>query len=173
MARLTVWVEWTIANKLLHSPESMIIKHILVPVDFSDGTEASITSATELARKFSALVTLYHVMQMMHPPGLEPVFTEEKERKALQDETEKQLRKLAGSIAPMAEVETALEAGVPWDKIVTYADKHGVDLIVMATHGRSGLKHLMLGSVAERVVQHAPCSVLVVRQKPVNSVPNS
>ena len=151
----------------------MSIKHILVPIDFSEATPHSLAGALALAQKFSALITLYHVVQLMHPPGLEPIFKYEKEVKAFQDGAEKQLRKLAGSIAPHADVETAMEAGVPWDRIVQYADNHGVGLIIMATHGRSGLKHLMLGSVAERVVQHAPCSVLVVRQKPANSAPNN
>jgi universal stress protein A len=172
MACVTVWID-LISEDQISSPESMSIKHILVPVDFSEGTPSSIACALELAGKFSALITLYHVVQLMHPVGLEPVFTYEKEVKSVEDAAEKQLRKLAGSIAPMAEVETAMEAGVPWDKIVKYADKHGVNLIVMATHGRSGLTRLMLGSVAERVVQHAPCCVLVVREKPANSVSNS
>lgn len=151
----------------------MSIRHILVPVDFSEGTQASIAYAMELAGKFSARITLYHVLQIMYFPGSEPVFTYEKEIKAMQDETEKQLRKLAGSIAPRADVDTAMEAGVPWERIVNRADKHRVDLIVMPTHGRSGLKHLWLGSVAERVVQHARCAVLVVRESPVLPVPKS
>ncbi len=159
-------------TKLLLS-KLMNIQHILVPVDFSESTPSSIAYALELAGKFSARITLYHVVQIMYPPGLEPVFTYEKEIKAVQDEAEKQLRELAGSIAPMAEVNTALESGVPWDCIVNRADKYGVDLIVIGTHGRSGLKHLFLGSVAERVVRHAPCAVLVVRDRPVLTPPNS
>src|SRR5687767_4588576 len=88
-----------------HSPvefprgsDSMSIKHILVPIDFSQTTPHSIGGALDLARKFSAQITLYHVVQLMHPPGLEPIFKYEKEIKAFQDEAEKQLRKLAGSI---------------------------------------------------------------------------
>ena len=151
----------------------MNIQHILVPVDFSESTPSSIAYALELAGKFAARITLYHVLQLMNPPGLDPVFTFEKEISALQDKTEKQLRELAGSIAPMVEVDTAMDSGVPWDCVVNRADNYGVDLIVIGTHGRSGLKHLFLGSVAERVVRHAPCAVLVVRARPSLTPSNS
>jgi nucleotide-binding universal stress UspA family protein len=153
--------------------QSMSIKHILVPVDFSESTQPAIDCALELAGKYSARITLCHVLQLMYNAGVPPVFTFEKEVKTVQEEATKQLRQLAGSLAPMAEVDTAMEAGVPWDRIVHFADEHGADLIVMATHGRSGLKHLMLGSVAERVVQHAPCSVLVVRGNPAHEAPKA
>ena len=64
----------------------------------------------------------------------------------------------------------SIVVGVPWHSIVEHSRDEPIDLIVMSTHGRSGLKHLWMGSVAERVVQHAPCAVLVTRppviQKP-------
>jgi universal stress protein A len=144
----------------------MNIKHILVPVDFSESTQSVVRDALELAGKFSARITLYHVLQPVFPPVGELDVTFDKRDRAMQDEAEKRLRELAGSTASKTKVNTAMEPGIPWDRIVNRASKYNVDLIVMGTHGRSGLKHLWLGSVAERVVQHAPCSVMVVRERP-------
>jgi nucleotide-binding universal stress UspA family protein len=140
-------------------------KHILIPVDFSAGTQSAIATALTLAGNSSPKITLLHVMQVLYPPHLQPIFAYERELKAFEAEIQRQLRELAGSIATEADVDIAMEGGVPWERVVNYAAAHGVDLIVMPTHGRSGLKHLWLGSVAERVVQHAPCNVLVVRAK--------
>jgi nucleotide-binding universal stress UspA family protein len=137
-------------------------RHILIPVDFSENTPSAISTALALANS-STKITLLHVLQVLYPPHLQPIFAYERELKAFEAESEKHLRELAGSIAPKADVEIAIEGGVPWERVADFAGEHGVDLIVMPTHGRSGLKHLWLGSVAERVVQHAPCNVLVVR----------
>lgn len=143
----------------------MNIQHILVPVDFSESTPSAISDALELAGRFSARVTLYHVLQPVIPPVGDLAFSFDKQERAVLDASEKQLRELAAAISSNFKVNTAMEAGIPWDCIVNHAAKHDVDLIVMGTHGRSGLKHLWLGSVAERVVQHAPCSVVVVRKR--------
>jgi universal stress protein A len=151
----------------------MKIQHILVPVDFSEGTPGAIRNALELAGKFSARITLYHVLQQIFPPVGELAFSFEKQERAMQDESEKHLRELAATIPCGTPVDTAMETGIPWNCIVNRAASHGVDLIVMSTHGRSGLKHLWLGSVAERVVQHAPCSVLVVRDQTALTPPKS
>jgi universal stress protein A len=151
----------------------MNIQHILVPVDFSEGTQTTLDCARELAGKFAARVTLLHIVQPIFPPVTEVAFTFEKQAREMQDEAERQLRDLAGSLPSGANAETVLDTGVPWDCIVERAGKLGADLIVMGTHGRSGLKHLWLGSVAERVVQHAPCAVLVVRQRPALPTPKA
>ena len=145
----------------------MNIRHILVPVDFSESTPAVVSEAVELAEKFSARVTLYHVVSRFFPPVGELDYTLNRLEARLQDAAEEQLRELAASIAPRADVDFGMQTGVPWECIINRAARNGVDLIVMGTHGRSGLKHLWIGSVAERVVQHAPCSVLVVRPRAV------
>jgi nucleotide-binding universal stress UspA family protein len=73
------------------------------------------------------------------------------------------LERLVGELFPGEVVQQEVLVGNPWDETCVYARRHGVDLIVVATHGRTGLKHVLLGSVAERIVQHAPCPVLVVK----------
>jgi nucleotide-binding universal stress UspA family protein len=147
----------------------MNLNHILIPVDFSEHTQSAISAGLDLAGKSPAKITLLHVLQVLYPEHLQPIFGYEKELKAFEVETEKKLRELAGTIASLANVEIAMEGGVAWEKVVEYAERHEVDLIVMPTHGRSGLKHLWLGSVAERVVQHAPCNVMIVRTATVNN----
>jgi nucleotide-binding universal stress UspA family protein len=143
----------------------MNIQHILVPVDFSEFSNAILQAATELAGKFSARITLCHFIEPIFPPATELALAFQQHEREIQDEAEKQIRALAKAVASTVQVETRVEAGIPWNGIVGVAEKLRVDLIVMGTHGRSGLKHLWLGSVAERVVQHAPCAVFVVRMR--------
>jgi nucleotide-binding universal stress UspA family protein len=143
----------------------MRIQHILVPVDFSERAQAALGQALELADKFSARITLLHVLENIFPPVTEVAVLYEEQFSDMHREAENELQKLAESAAGRAPVTTAIETGEPWDCIVNYAERQEVDLIVLDTHGRSGLKHLLLGSVAERVVQHAPCAVFVVRQR--------
>jgi universal stress protein A len=93
-------------------------------------------------------------------------YTLNKLETAMLDTAERQLRELAGQVSSRVSVDFAMQTGIPWECIVNRAAANRDDLIVMGTHGRSGLKHLFIGSVAERVVQHAPCSVLIVRTGP-------
>ncbi len=135
-------------------------KHILVPIDLSGHAERALTYAVDWARAFGARLTLLYVLHI--PPLVEADLPsqmgtlEDKARSAL----ERYLQEVrdAGVAADMV-----LIRGVPWQEIVTQAEDRGVDLIVMGTHGRTGLEHVFLGSVAERVVRHAPCPVLVTR----------
>lgn len=141
----------------------MTIQHILVPVDFSETGNHALLHAAELARKFSARLTLYHVFHMVRPPVNEVPADIGKWYENGVAAAGSRLKELAASLGSDLSVETVVEDGVPWDTIVKRAAAHGHDLIVMSTHGRTGLKHVLLGSVAERVVRHAPCSVTVVR----------
>ena len=68
-------------------------------------------------------------------------------------------------IVPLVEVRTKVEIGAPDDNIVQEAEKEGIDMIVLSTHGRTGLLHILVGSVTERVVRHAPCPVLSIRPR--------
>ena len=147
----------------------MTLQHLLVPVDFSEGTPATLTFALELAGKFSARLTLFHVVELaLMPAGdfylagdmaaMTGAFTQN-----LIEAARQQMKALAATIPAGVPVDTSIKVGIPWHCIVQQATDFPTDLVVMSTHGRSGLKHLWMGSVAERVVQHAPCPVLVVR----------
>lgn len=137
--------------------------HILVPVDFSETSRLAIDYALEVCAKFSAKLTLLHVQRPPVVPGTELGFNYAEYLEHLSSTAADRLRELAGSLPASCGVQTKVLEGIPWDLIVQYAGESGTDLIVMPTHGRSGLKHLLLGSVAERVVRHAHCPVLVVR----------
>ena len=142
-----------------------LIHRILVPTDFSDGARHALDYAVEQARAFAASLVLAHAHTppMIYAPEgvmLTPLWDEPELRAQLADS----LAKLAAEVRErgIAEVSTQLLDGTPWQEIVRAAAEDKCDLIVMGTHGRGGLKHLFLGSVAERVVRKAPCPVLTV-----------
>jgi nucleotide-binding universal stress UspA family protein len=143
--------------------------HILVPTDFSDASKLAIAAAADLARQLDAKVTAVHVHdpEALMPPatiGWSPA-----QQKDLDAEVEAavaegldELRKSA--LSQVKELETVvLHDRSPAHAICAYAEKVGADLIVIATHGRTGLKHLLIGSVAEKVVRHATVPVLALR----------
>ena len=143
----------------------MAIHKIMCPVDFSDHSREALRVAAERARASSAPLVLVHTWwpPMVGEFQFAPV--------TMQGMVESEQRELASWTALASElgapqVETRFLTGAPWDQIVKLAqDDLSIDLIVMGTHGRTGLTHALLGSVAEKVVRHAPCAVLVVRGK--------
>jgi nucleotide-binding universal stress UspA family protein len=144
----------------------MTAQHFLVPIDFSSYAEQALDSAIALAQKLQARVTLLHVIQ---PPavvnvagGIWPSST------FLQDLEAAVTRDMEGYLARVTAAglagEIAVVHGVPFQEILDTAKARQVDLIIMGTHGRTGLSHVLLGSVAEKVVRLAPCPVLIARQ---------
>jgi nucleotide-binding universal stress UspA family protein len=137
----------------------MEIRHILAPTNFSAPAHQAVTAACELARTFGAKLSLLHVIEV-------PVYAIEVAlpRENLERDARRELaRLLPAADAAHVEVTRLVNMGVPYQKIMETATAEQVDLIVMATHGRTGLSHLVLGSVAERVVRLAPCPVLTLR----------
>jgi nucleotide-binding universal stress UspA family protein len=143
------------------------ITKILVPVDFSPHAERAFGYATTLAQRFNARLGLVHVVEDPYVTG---AWTSEvyvpnvgELLKGLIANAEGQLATLKQSAAALGlGAETAVITGRPADAIVRHAKEGGFDLIVMGTHGRIGLSHAVMGSVAERVVRTAPCPVLTV-----------
>src|SRR5436190_14553622 len=131
--------------------------NILVPVDFSETSRLAIDYALEVCAKFSAKLTLLHIQKPPVVPGTELGFNYAEYLEHLSNTAAERLRDLAASLPASCGAQIKVLEGIPWDLIVQYAAESGADLIVMPTHGRSGLKHLLLGSVAERVVRHAHC----------------
>lgn len=142
---------------------------ILIPTDFSDTSESVVDYGCTLARQFKSRVHLLHVVENPHlgPGGATlwnyslPVLTERLEREA-----EGRMAALASRYEPGLVIERSARVGEPWVEIVDYARDNRVDLIVMGTHGHGAVTQMLLGSVAERVVQQAPCPVLTVRANP-------
>jgi nucleotide-binding universal stress UspA family protein len=140
----------------------MEIHTILLPTDFSTYAEHACQQEFTLAARKNAHVLLLHVLLRSDLAfGNIPFPIQEQAEKEMQAGAEHRLKTLASSRT--ASVETSVVWGSPAAEICRVAKERGVDLIVMSTHGRTGLAHLFIGSVAERVVRHALCSVLVVR----------
>lgn len=144
----------------------MTFKNILVPVDFSVHSTHAVVVAADLARRFEAKLTLLHVFQppsYVAPEGY--LLYSPAQLREVMDAFEKQLHdvKKDALAAGAVHVETKQLQGIAWSEITAFARVQQHDLIVMGTHGRTGLQHAILGSVAERVLRHVPCPVLVVR----------
>ena len=143
------------------------VKKVLVPTDFSDTADAAVRCAAGLAEAFGSSLTLLHVVEDAVMKGLTADVGGSAARRLLEDATREALAALDRTLAqpPLNRtgVDRAVVAGDPLDVILRYATEHGVDLIVIGTHGRTGLAHVLLGSVAERVVRTSPCPVLTVR----------
>jgi universal stress protein A len=144
------------------------LKTILVPTDFSDASQAALAYAKSLAAPFGASIHLVHVMEdlLAHAWAAEVYVAS---MPNLREEIEKEARERLSALLAAEEgrqfaVVTALLAGNPFLEIIRYAKAQNVDLIVIGTHGRGAIAHMLLGSVAEKVVRKSPCPVLTVRE---------
>jgi nucleotide-binding universal stress UspA family protein len=144
------------------------ITKILVPIDFSPHADRAFGYATALARRLGAELTLVHVVEDPFATGAWGAETYIPNIGELLQNliaaAERQLTTLKdGAAAQGVRVKTAVITGRPAQSIIEHADTEGCDLIVIGTHGRTGLAHVVMGSVAERVLRKAPCPVLTVR----------
>jgi nucleotide-binding universal stress UspA family protein len=143
------------------------LHRILVPTDFSKSSDNALTYGIAFAEKFGAEMYLLHVVQdltwfvpeaiLVAPAAMPPL---EQFVTAAQTALERVIQKLN---LPGIKIHPQVREGTAFDTIIRYAREIDVDLIVMGTHGHTGLAHVLLGSVAERVVRKAPCPVLTVR----------
>jgi nucleotide-binding universal stress UspA family protein len=149
----------------------MAFKKILCAVDFSDSSREAMRRAADLAVASGGALTLFHVAHVpmtgfVDGQAMMPTTGPELTRE-LSADAEKSLadwKKRAEEMGAQS-VSTQVAAGVPWHMIVEVLEAdRTIDLVVIGTHGRTGLGRVLLGSVAETVVRHAPCAVLVVRQ---------
>jgi universal stress protein A len=143
-------------------------KRIACGVDLSHASRSAMEEAAAIARRDGAELTLLYVYEPPPDTGMMLLGSAEDAGGGGVREIERPLaewREEAERIAGRP-VSKALLIGVPASEIVRFAQEHRIDLVVVATHGRKGLAHLVLGSVAEAVLRQAPCSVLVVRRRP-------
>jgi nucleotide-binding universal stress UspA family protein len=142
------------------------IKQVLVPVDFSECSKKALQYAVALAREHKASIALLYVVPTNYAVGefgdINYTSIEEDER----SRAERELAALAvDEVRGVVAADTLIRNGSPATAIIDVAKKLPADVIVIATHGRTGLTHALLGSVAEHVVRKAPCPVLVVRER--------
>jgi universal stress protein A len=145
---------------------------ILVPTDFSEPSDAGLAYAKTVAKALGASLHLLHVLPH---PGLIAYASDDCSLPVLPPQTSTLSEAETSLAARMSAAEmrqfratTAVVTGLTASQIVQYASEQAIDLIVMGTHGRRGIAHLMLGSVAEHVVRTAACPVLTVRHTPAS-----
>ena len=145
------------------------IRTILAPTDFSPHAEAALRYACGLAERLGATLHLLHVLPEVVPAGPDLTLAPSLPQEYYRESEDRSLEALADAIDPAWGQPLVFETAVRWgnavDAIVGYATDRGVDLLVLATHGRTGLRHALLGSVAERIVREAPCPVLTIRSR--------
>ena len=144
------------------------LKTILAPTDFSETSLMALNHAKALAERFGASLHLLHILPDPHAQAwsieaagvpvdqMQERWGQEAKRRLDESLTEEERRSFRAV--------TETRVGHPFVEIIRYAKAHGVDLIVLATHGRGAVEHMLLGSVAEKVVRKAPCPVLTVRE---------
>ncbi len=139
---------------------------IVCAVDFSDSSRSALESAADIARRLGAKLTLLHVWR--GPPasaGRASATVPPAASRDMEGELVRELegwRREAERIAG-CQVEVAVCTGTPAAEVPRFAAEHHADLVVVGTHGRTGIERALLGSVAEAIVRHSPCSVLVAR----------
>jgi universal stress protein A len=146
----------------MKTSKPLSLRRILVPIDFSKNARQALHYAIPLATQFGARITLLHVVQpIVYPTEMAIVVTNEKivvnaSRHHLAELEKKFLpKKLRGKMI--------VRGGQPYFEIAEVAREIKADLIVLTTHGYTGIKRVLLGGTAERIVRHAPCPVLTVR----------
>lgn len=149
---------------VLHSQ----LKRILIPIDFSPSSRRALRVAREWAVLFGSEVCLVHVNEPLNTYGaIGPDFVTPPEPPNHRQTMHTELTKLACEEFPnAAKVSVQMHDGIAGDQIVATAREWKADLIIISTHGRTGLARVLMGSTAEQVVRHAPCPVLTVRRAP-------
>ena len=146
----------------------ILLKNILVATDFSAPSDAAIAYGRELAQSFGARLTVFHAAENIAARGYGAdgvVFTDLGVQHEYEAAAHRQIDAMAGGEdrGELKRISVVVTSNQPASAIVDYARQAGIDLIVMGTRGRGAVAHLLMGSVAERVVRTAPCPVLTVR----------
>ncbi|MCL5966657.1 MAG: universal stress protein [Deltaproteobacteria bacterium] len=139
---------------------------ILLPTDFSECSTKAARVARRVAERFNARIVVLHVLD--EPVALDPMFRGDVPVELLRTRMEQFAQEnmdafLAAHFSGFENFDTMLASGIPYREIIKKARETGADLIVIGTHGRTGVEHVLFGSTAEKVVRMGPCPVLTVR----------
>lgn len=141
------------------------LKKILCPIDHSDCSKEALKYAVSFALREEAVLYLLHVIDIRtFDENLDTITKQMPDDKSIHQLREKLLECVPEEIRSDMKIEAMVVQGIPFVEIISAAKQNDVDMLVIGTHGRTGLAHIMLGSVSEKVVRKAPCPVLTVRQ---------
>lgn len=151
------------------------LAQILAPTDFSEHSNQALRHAAEMAVQFGAKLTLLHVvsdeaLKAISKAHIPPHPVDQVYEDLGQEVREQYCKHVPPEVRKALKVEVLVLPGVPFLEIIRAARVKGVDLVVMATHGRTGLSHALVGSVTEKVIRKAPCPVLSIRPMEVEPV---
>jgi nucleotide-binding universal stress UspA family protein len=143
------------------------IKRIIVPFDVSDKFDSALKYAVSLSEAFDSIISIVYVLELISYPYEFPVSVLEDMRGVYDNELKKKIAEISSQLGGKIKIKhRVVESINPYLGIIEFAQNERADLIVMNTHGRKGIKRIVLGSVAEKVIQESPCSVLAL--KPVS-----
>ncbi len=141
----------------------VVIERILAPLDFSDASVYALGYAKTIAERFNAKLYLYHCITDINAyVSYVPSFPVEEVLKGLREDAIKEMEHIINRYS-LKNVETVIEVGHPADRIVNFAKKNNIDLIVIGAHGKSGLERFMFGSTTEKVMRTCDVPVLEVK----------
>jgi len=144
-------------------------KKILVPTDFSGYSDKALENAIDIAKKENAAIEILHVIDIVQTCSVDYCFEqqildrlEENSTSASKEQIAKQIDRIPG--AKSVPITTVIRKGTPYEEILKEQVEKKIDLIVIASHGKTGLTHYLMGSVAEKVTKGAKCPVLLVKK---------
>jgi nucleotide-binding universal stress UspA family protein len=141
------------------------LDRILAPTDFSDCSKKALQYAIAFAKQFRSEIQCLHVLEILYEVEEAGIAETQAFQKSRQEASKRQMETFVEEAIGQAPAKGEIKLGSPYREIIQMADDRHVDLIIIGTHGRSGLGHFLLGSTTERVVRHARCPVLVVRER--------
>jgi nucleotide-binding universal stress UspA family protein len=174
---LSRWVLGSVTERVLHSASCPVLvirsadplSRVLITLDGSELAQTALQPGLEVAQRLGSQVTILRVVPDLEFDPADMAYLDEIEvglahrlRDIVEEESERYLDKVAESHSPDLNIQTSLWIGPPAQSILDFADLHDTNLIVMATHGRTGLRRWVYGSVTEKVLRAAKCSMLVV-----------
>ncbi len=144
-----------------------MFKKIVCPVDFSEFTDEILNCAVDIAKKYNAELHLIHIIPNLNYFTPYESFLTPENLIAIERNIEKEVDKDFDKITKTLDmsVKKVVKTGVTFVEIIDYIKTEGINLVVMGTHGRSAIEHILIGSVAEKVVRKSPCPVLTIRPK--------
>ncbi len=139
------------------------IKTILCPIDYSEGSLAALNYALHFALKEPARLCIMHVIDVRYLEGYTPLEVADPDSETISRMKGELVKSVPEDVREKVNLEAVVAVGIPVIEIIDAVKEKAADVVVMGTHGRTGIAHVIMGSVAENVVRRSPCPVLTVR----------